>query len=346
MLESAALSAFCGSVATMLSAGIQTDESMLMLAENRKRSRFQEVCNHMYVQLANGASFSEAMESSEGFPRYAIEMAVIGERSGRLEQVLRNLEVYYDEEDRMFNKLRSSVGYPAALMTIMTGILLFTDLFILPVFANVYDNMAGSLAASSFISVGFSRTIGWVALFVAAVCALVSIALWMTTRNETGRIKAIVLFEKAPGSRKPIRQLALSRFASSLAACISSGITDEEALDRSARTVEHAELRSQVNATRDSLSGSGDPDSMAQVLGEQGVLDPLYARMLKVGIRSGRSDETLSDMSKLFFDDGVTQIDRMIDSVEPVFAAFLTVTVGFTIIAVMLPLIGMMGSIG
>ena len=44
MLESSALSAFCGSVATMLSAGIQTDEAVLMLSENRERSRFQEVC--------------------------------------------------------------------------------------------------------------------------------------------------------------------------------------------------------------------------------------------------------------------------------------------------------------
>ena len=119
LLESSALSAFCGSVATMLSAGIQTDESMLMLAENRKRSRFQEVCNHMYGQLANGGSFAQAMESSGGFPTYAVEMADTGERSGKLEQVLRSLEVYYDEEDRMFNKLRSSVGYPAALLLIL-----------------------------------------------------------------------------------------------------------------------------------------------------------------------------------------------------------------------------------
>ena len=44
MLESGALSVFCGSMATMLSAGIQMDEAALMLAENRERSRFQSVC--------------------------------------------------------------------------------------------------------------------------------------------------------------------------------------------------------------------------------------------------------------------------------------------------------------
>ena len=35
LLESGALSAFCGSMATMIRAGIQTDEAVLMLGENR-----------------------------------------------------------------------------------------------------------------------------------------------------------------------------------------------------------------------------------------------------------------------------------------------------------------------
>ena len=64
LLESSALSAFCGSVATMLSAGIQNEEAVLMLAENRERSRFQEVCNTVYQGLVEGGSFSEAMKNS------------------------------------------------------------------------------------------------------------------------------------------------------------------------------------------------------------------------------------------------------------------------------------------
>lgn len=346
LLESSALSAFCGSVATMLSAGIQTDESMIMLAENRKQSRFQEVCNHMYSQLANGSSFAEAMESSKGFPKYAVEMAATGERSGKLEQVLRDLEVYYDEEDRMFNKLRSSVGYPAALLVIMTIILTFAVLYVLPVFANVYENIAGSLASSSFVSVGLSNTIGWVSLVVAAVCAVIALSLWAASRSEKGRIRAMRLFEKLLVTRNPMRQLALSRFTASLAAYVSSGITTEEALGRAMRTVEHKGLKQQVGAALESMRDPDNPCSLAQALGDHEVFESLYARMLNVGMHAGLADETLLDMSQTFFDDAVMQIDRLLDSIEPVFAAFLTVAIGATIIAVMLPLVGIMGTIG
>ena len=251
LLESSALSAFCGSIATMLSAGIQTEEAVLMLAENRERSRFQQVCNIMYQKLVAGETFSAAMAASEGFPRYAVEMAATGEQSGHLEQVLRNLELYYDEEDRMFNKLRSSVGYPAALLVIMAVILLFTVLFILPVFANVYQNMAGSLASQSFASIGFSTAIGWVAFAITVVMALIALYLSFNTRNEAGRARVMRLFEKVPLTSRAMYQLALSRFTAALATFVSSGITNEEAMTKAIATVEHDRLHARLVAARE-----------------------------------------------------------------------------------------------
>ena len=345
LLESSALSAFCGSIATMLSAGIQTEEAVLMLSENREQSRFQEVCNHMYERIVDGAPFSEAMRSSEGFPTYAVEMVATGEQSGHLEAVLRNLEVYYDEEDRMFAKLRSSVGYPAALLVIMTVILAFTVLVILPLFADVYENMAGSLASSSLASVGLSLTIGWVALAVTAVCAVAAVALWAASGSVSGRTKVMRIFEKLPITKRAMRQLALSRFTASLATYVSSGITHEEAMSRALRAVDHQQLKAQVEAARNSMVDLDNPRSLAQAISEAGVFEPLYARLLNVGIRSGSADETLAQMSTTFFDDAVKQIDQSLDLIEPIFAAFLTVAIGATLIAVMLPLIGIMGSI-
>lgn len=346
LLESSALSAFCGSIATMLSAGIQTEEAVLMLGDNRGRSRFQEVCNSMYASLVSGETFSQAMKESGGFPHYAVEMVATGEQSGHLEAVLRNLELYYDEEDRMFNKLRSSVGYPAALLVIMAVILLFTVLFILPVFADVYENMAGSLAALSTVSVGLSTAIGWVSFAVTAVVAAIALYLWVSTRSEAGRARVVRLFEKVPFTSHAMYQLALSRFTVALATFVSSGITHEEAMANAISTVEHDKLKARLVAARDSMIDLDHPQSLSQAISEHDVFEPLYARMLNVGMRSGTADETLAQLSQTFFDDAVVQIDRSLDHVEPLLAAFLTIAIGATMVAVMLPLVGIMGSIG
>ena len=85
---------------------------------------------------------ANAMPAVGVFPRYAVDMVRVGENAGRTEEVLRALGVYYDEEDRLFAKIRSSVGYPAALLCVMSIILAFTVIVILPVFEDVYVSIA------------------------------------------------------------------------------------------------------------------------------------------------------------------------------------------------------------
>ena len=345
-LESSAISAFCGSIATMLSAGIQTDEAALMLSENRGRSRFQEVCNTIYEELVGGGTLADAMQSSEGFPPYAVNMVRTGEQSGNLEEVLRNLEMYYDEESRIFAKLRSSVGYPAALLVIMSVILAFTVIVILPVFRNVYESMAGSLVSGSVSSVTVSSVIGTVALAITVILAVA--ALWFVnrTRTEAGRQTVLSLFERMPGINKAMYQLSLSRFTASLATYVSSGITHEDAMSRALATVDNEQLKSRLQKAAESMIDLDNPRSLTQAISENDVFEPLYARMLNVGMRSGSTEETLAQLSNTFFDDAVVQIDRSLDRIEPVLAAFMTIAIGATLIAVMLPLIGIMGSIG
>ena len=345
-LESSALSAFCGNVATMLSAGIQTEEAALMLSENREASRFQEVCATLYSRLVDGSSLADAMDASNGVPPYAVNMVRIGEQSGHLETVLRNLEMYYDEEDRMFAKLRSSVGRPAALLVIMAVILAFTVAVILPVFQGTYATMAGTLAAGSAASVTASTVIGIVALVITIVLAVFALWLMRACSSQTGRQKVLGLFERMPIIGHAMYQLSLSRFTAALATYVASGITNEEAMVRAAETVDHAGLKAKLQKAANSMTDLDHPLSLTQAISEFDIFEPLYQRLLDVGMRSGSTEETLAELSATFFDDAMLQIDHSLDSVEPIFAAFLTVAVGVTLIAVMLPLVGIMGSIG
>lgn len=345
-LESSALSAFCGSMATMFAAGIQSEEAALMLSENRERSRFQEVCRFVYERVVAGESLSQAMAGSGGFPTYAVSMVAMGEVSGHLEPVLRNLEEYYLEEDRLFNKLRVSVGYPAALLCIMTVILAFTVVVILPVFSSVYRNIAGVIGDGSFASTFASNIIGIVALVATALFAIVTLALSFTTRSESGRTRAVRAFESFGPTRKAMYQLALSRFTSSLATYVASGVTTEEAMQRAIDTVEHAQLKEKAEKVLSSMVSLDDPRSMTQAIGEYELFDPLYVRMLNVGKQSGSVDVVLAQLAGTFFDDAIAQIDNALDRIEPLMAAFLTVAVGATLISVMLPLVGIMTALG
>lgn len=346
MLEGSAISAFCGGVAVMIAAGIPTEEAVFMLANERENSRFKTVCDTCYRVVAEGSTLSDGMEATNAFPEYAVAMVRAGEKAGRLEQVLRRLDIYYEEEDRTFAKLRSSVSYPAALLGIMSVILAFTVAFILPVFLSVYENLSGTLTSGSFSSMNISIIIGWVALVITLVSTVTIGALSIMSRTAGGRVKLIAVLEGFPFTRESMYQLALSRFAAALSTYVSSGVDTETAMRSSAEFVTNATLRTKVMNAYEAMIDPNNPRSLAQAITEFEVFEPLYARMLSVGSETGSSDEMLSRLSTIFFDDALESIDRIIDHVEPLFAGFLTITVGATLIAVMLPLIGIMRSIG
>ena len=342
-LDSAGISLFCESVAMMLAAGIQTDEAVGMLSEDIGDVALQATCESVYGRLCAGDTLAVAMKASGAFPRYAVDMVGVGEASGRLEEVLRSLGVYYD---RLFAKIRSSVGYPAALLCIMSIILAFTVIIILPVFEDVYVSMAGSLTDGSSGAVGVSVAIGWGALGITLICAIVAVGAAIACRSEAGRIAVMHLMEKFPATRPAMEQLAVSRFASALAAYTASGINTDEAMRRAIEVVEHEGLKVKATAAYGLMIDAESPRSLAQAISEAEVFEQIHARLLTIGTRSGSLDAALDRLSANFFDDAILQIDAAIDNIEPALAAFLTIAVGATLISVMLPLIGIMGSIG
>ena len=293
MLESSAVSAFCESVAVMHSAGIQMDEAVFLLGENMEDAAFKRACDDVYKELIVGKPLALAMDDSGCFPSHVVDMVGAGEHAGRLENVLWSLARYYDEEDRLYAKIKNAIAYPAALLC--------TVLVVLGVLAG---------------------------------------------RSAAGRQRLLRLFEKAPLTRGPMRQMAVSRFTAALATFVAAGVDTDTAMEKAVAMVDHGNLKSQLEAVRMQMTDPAQAKSLAQAIFDNNVFEPIYARMLVVGTRSGSLETVLASLSDTFFDDSIVRLDGLIDSVEPTLAAFLTVGVGATLIAVMLPLIGIMGSIG
>lgn len=373
-LSGGEVSSFCEGIAIMLAAGIQTDEAVHMLSENMGDTPLHRACDEVYRGLVSGRGLAASMRAAGGagadgaagdpdpgqgpaagtgrgaeapvFPAYAVALVGIGERSGRLENVLRSLAVYYDEEERVFAKLRASIGYPAALLCVMSVILAFTVIGILPVFLGVYDELAGGLAGGSFAAVGAAVAVGWVALVLTlavTACALVGSA---AVRTPRGQARILALLERLPVTRPAMYRLALSRFSAAASAYLASGADSNTAMREALRVVDHPVLHERLERAHDAMVDPARALSLSQAVTEFGVFEPVYARMLAIGSRAGSVDGVLERLSATFFDDAVAQVDRAVDAVEPALAALLTVAVGATLISVMLPLVGMMGAIG
>lgn len=345
LIDSDSLSFFCDSISVMLSAGIQTDEAVHMLTEDMGDSPFKKTCQQVYKNLIQGNGLAFSMSETNAFPSYVIDMVSVGERSGKLENVLRSLGAYYSEESRMFAKIKSSIGYPAALFCIMSVILAFTVGIILPVFVDVYESLSGSLSTGSFSFVSLAIVIGWIALAITLIVTIIALIGVAMIRTSNGQAQIMRMCEKLPFMKDAMYELALSRFIAALAAYTAAGMNTDDAMRESINIVENARLCHQAQKAYDLMTDLEQPHSLAQALAETGLVEPIYVRMLTIGSRTGSLESVLERLSDMFFTDAMTNIDHTVDMIEPLFAGFLTIAVGATLIAVMLPLIGIMGSI-
>ena len=162
-------------------------------------------------------------------------------------------------------------------------------------------------------------------------------------RTQRGNGLFRTLFEKLPFTSAAARRLAEAQFTTALATFTASGMDTDTAMERASDMVRHRALRAQLESCRRQMF---EGRSLAQAVYDNRVFEPLYARMLMSGARSGNLDQVLARLAQVFSEDANMRMGRIIDSVEPVLAGFLTVSVGITLLAVMLPLIGILTSIG
>lgn len=346
-LSSADVGDFCESMAIMQAVGIPLDEAVHMLMESYGEGAVErDALRAVYLRLAAGSNLADAMEAAEEFPGYAIAMVRDGERTGHLESTLRSLSRYYDEQARLFSRIRTSVAYPCALLCVMSVILAFTVIGIMPVFNGIYENMAGGLSAVSggFVQVGI--VIGWAALIVTLVLTLIALWGYFSSRTEAGRERLLRTARRMPLLRSALSRVALSRFMSTLSVYIASGSHVDDAMRSAVESVDDDALAKRVTPAYEAMVQPIRPIGLVLALTQFGVLDELHGRMLGFGMRSGSIDDVLAKAAEDLFDEGIGGIDSAIDSVEPALIALLALAVGCTLVAVMLPLVGILGSIG
>ena len=117
----------------------------------------------------------------------------------------------------------------------------------------------------------------------------------------------------------------------------------EDSLRAAAEVVTCGRLKKAAQGCADAVA-AGKP--LEEAVLEQQLFEPLYARMLVTGAKSGTMDQVVTRLSELFSEDAAEATEHLTGLVEPVLSGLLTLAVGVTLIAAMLPLVGMLGAIG
>src|SRR3954468_9925791 len=158
---------------SLLDAGLNLVEAMQTLAEKEAAGERLDVLSGMVAAINRGEPFSKAVAA---FPQHFSPLYVAtikaSERTGNVKEALSRYIAYQEEFDRVRKKVVSASIYPVILMIVGALVLGFLMFYVVPRFAHVYEDMAGTLPFFSKLVMGFGSFVGKHGFFLFSVFIL------------------------------------------------------------------------------------------------------------------------------------------------------------------------------
>lgn len=343
-LDHLAVSVFCGNMSMLLAAGIDAEEAVGLLTDDSTGNDFHDAAKSVQKEMLVGTPLlSAAMEKSGYFPVHACRMLAAGEKTGRSEAVLRSLADYYENRDRLSRKLKSAVTYPLVLLVMTAAILALLLARVLPVFTNVYRSLYGGMTASAYAYLRVAYVVGSVAMVIAIAFGVFLLVCALYGRSTSGRERLIKMISVFPPARNAIRKLSLSHFTQVLSLFVASGADADTSVAAAEELVNDPETKKKVSEVR--IYMKEENAGLSKAIYEKGLFEPLYARLFMSAVKSGSTENMLSKLAADYSEEADEAVDRLIDSIEPLVSAFLTIAVAVVLLSTMLPLIGILGAV-
>lgn len=341
-MSSAELSALFTSMSMVLDSGVTVNDCLSMMVQDAEDSRFKRVLESVEKNLLEEYFLYKAMEKTGGFPEYALGMIEVGETSGRLAEVLASLGDYYLQEDGIKKQAKSAVLSPLLLIAMMAVVVLFLVYAIMPVFKDVFRQLGVDLSGASGNALAFQAG-NVIMIVVGVVLVLLLGCVLFYVFSPAGKRFFNGLAERFVATRDIFYRLDAARFMGALSILMTSGIAMEQALGLARQTVSSQAFGEKIDACRTSVE-QGEPFEEAVL--KTGLLKGVYAKVLMGGSKSGSLDRAAAHISKIYFEEAQDKIDGLIAVIEPALVSLLSIAIGAILVAILLPLIGIMSNIG
>jgi len=330
---------FSQELAVLLAAGIPLLESLVTLREKEASAPVAQALDGVIAKLQEGQPLSAALKSQpQAFDALFIAVVQSSERTGQIEEALREHAAYLGWVDALRGKLVSASIYPLTLIVAGMAVIVFLLLFVVPRFAGILEGVGGGagneLPAASQLLISIGRLSGdhrWATAAAALGLLLAPVLVW-----RQGGLRAWVTARlwQAPLLGPKLHLLALAQFYRTSSMLLGAGVPAMSALG-TAREVISERLRAPLDAAIDSV-GRGERLSVALQLA--GLTTPVSLRMIRVGERSGGLGPMLRKAAE-FYDEELSRLTELVTRlVNPLLMLIMGVVIGGIVVLMYLPI--------
>ncbi len=327
---------FSRQLATMVESGITLVQALHILSEQSENKTLSGVTLRIREDIEGGSSLHEAMSRHPRiFSNLYINMVKAGETSGLLDEILDRLSTYLEKTAALQRKVKSSLVYPAVVITMAILITLVLLIKVVPTFEGIFLTLGGTLPLPTQILIAVSNTLR--RLFLLIVIFFVGAVILFRKFIDTpkGRYWFDYRTLKVPIFGPLMRKVVVAKFSRTLATLVKSGVPILNALEIVGKTAGNCVVEEAVSNARDSIR-EGEP--IADPLAKSGVFPPMVVRMISVGEQTGQLEKMLNKIADFYDEQVDAAVSGLTSMIEPLVIGFLGIIIGGIVVALFMPI--------
>jgi len=353
---------FARQLSTLQDAGLPILRSLRILEEQQKAGTFKKVIGYVSDDIEGGSTLSEALaRHPRAFDRLLCSMVAAGETGGVLDLILSRVADFMEKAQKLKSRVKSAMIYPAVVLTAAFLILLGLMLFVVPSFETAISEMTdgGELPNITKVVLGISEWIamgpivpglnlqvygvplgGWAVLV--AVPFIVMALLRFARRYRGGRFVLDSIKLKVPVVGQLTSKVSVTRWTRTLGTLIGAGVPILDALNVTRETAGNEVFANMLGKVHNSIRQG---DTFAGPLRQSKTVDLIVSNMVAVGEETGDLDKMLLKVADNYDEQVDVLVASLMSMLEPIMIVVLGAVVMTIVLAIFLPMIGIITSL-
>jgi type II secretion system protein F len=322
-------------LATLVESGLPLDRALAIQEELAGNQRLKAIVTDLLNSVRGGSSLSEALAKHHPrpFSRLYINMVRAGEKGGVLEVTLRRLAEFIEARTAFTDALVSALAYPAVILSVGIGAIVFLMTFVIPRFATIFADLGQAVPLPTqillSISAGFQHY--WWVLVLAILAAVLAWRVW--TGTPDGRLAWDQTLLGLPLIGRLSMRVETARFARTLGTMLKSGVPVMGALAVVGDMMTNQAFGHGVGRLADGVKRGG---TIAAGMQAEARFPALAVHMVRVGEETGRLEDMLLKVADTFENDVRVELKRALGLLEPAIILAMGVLVAFIVVAMLL----------
>ncbi|EKE13075.1 MAG: pili assembly protein PilC [uncultured bacterium] len=342
-INSGDIANFTRQLSTMINAGLPITEALLILRSQSKKS-MQAIVAQLLADVEAGESFSAALSKHpKVFGQTYIALVKSGEVGGVLDAVLLRLADNLEKQHEFGSKVKGALIYPIIIVVGMVAVTAVMMIFVIPKLLSLYSDFGAEMPLPTRILIGISdfSVKYWFIIFAIFGIGFYVFRLYKATPEGRRKIDELIL--KIPVYGELQRQIILTELTRTLSMMVGAGVSILEGLRITADVVENTLIS---DALLDAANQVEKGFPVAYAFSKHPEAFPfILSQMVAVGEETGKMDEVLTKVSRIFEVESDEKVKGLTAAIEPIVMIILGIGVGFLVVAVILPVYSLSSSI-